>query len=77
MRVQPTPDNLPGYVAIQLGVRDPGEKGRLRSFTYFVSLPLAREEFDTTLFDESERPDMAQPTRGGPNDNPVHAVVVK
>ncbi|MCH8333343.1 hypothetical protein IIC65_05370, partial [Candidatus Sumerlaeota bacterium] len=48
----PVPDNLPGYIAIQLGLRDPVTMGRIRSFTFFVSLPMAQEQFDTTLADE-------------------------
>lgn len=51
---EPQPDNLPGYIAIQLGIRDPDSGGRMQSFTFFISLPLAREEFDTTAADDTE-----------------------
>ena len=37
------PDDLPGYIAIQIGVRMPTGKGRLYSYTIFHSLPLAQE----------------------------------
>lgn len=47
----PKPDNLPGYVAVQLGVRDPGNAGKLRSFTIMFSCPLAREEVDPAALD--------------------------
>lgn len=52
MAYQRRPDDLPGYVAIQLGMRDAKAKGRLRSFTFYFSLPQGQEEFDTTLADE-------------------------
>ncbi len=45
----PRPDDLPGYVAIQIGVRDPRQNGDLRSFTIFISLPEAQEEPDTSM----------------------------
>lgn len=51
IRFQTQPDNLPGYVAIQLGLRDPLGQGRIRSFTFFVSFPMANETFDTTNVD--------------------------
>lgn len=38
-----SPDDLPGFVAIQLGVRGADGKGRLYSYTIFHSLPLAQE----------------------------------
>ncbi len=47
-------DDLPGYMAIQLGVRAPGGKGRLHSFTFFYSFPQAQET-DTLILDEMER----------------------
>lgn len=37
------PDDLPGYVAIQLGLRMPNGKGRLYSFTIYHSMPRAQE----------------------------------
>lgn len=37
------PDDLPGYVAIQIGLRQPNGKGRLYSFTIYHSMPGARE----------------------------------
>jgi hypothetical protein len=37
------PDDLPGYIAIQLGVRAPEGKGRLYSFTFYYSVPQALE----------------------------------
>jgi len=55
IRYTKEPDGLPGYIALQLGVRDPDQGGRLRSFTFFVSLPLAREELDTSLLDPEEQ----------------------
>lgn len=45
----PHPDDLPGYVSIQLGLRDPDYGGRLQSFTFVVAIPQAQEDFDTTL----------------------------
>ena len=36
-------DELPGYMAIQFGVRAPTGKGKLYSFTIYHSLPLAQE----------------------------------
>ena len=53
MSFQPVPDNLPGYIAIQLGVRGRDRGGRLRSYTFFVSLPLANEQFDLGSIDEA------------------------
>lgn len=37
------PDDLPGYVAIQIGVRSPELKGKLYTFTIFHSMPSAEE----------------------------------
>ncbi|MCE5228129.1 prepilin-type N-terminal cleavage/methylation domain-containing protein [bacterium] len=37
------PDELPGYVAIQIGIRSPELKGKLYTFTIFHSMPLAEE----------------------------------
>jgi hypothetical protein len=68
IRFTPQPDNLPGYIAIQLGLRDPVEGGRLRSFTIFVSLPMAREEFDTTAIEDVEQPGFARPAPYIPSD---------
>lgn len=37
------PDDLPGYVAIQIGVTSPGLKGRVYTFTIFQAMPVAEE----------------------------------
>lgn len=37
------PDDLPGYIAIQIGVRSPALKGRVYTFTIFQSMPTAEE----------------------------------
>ena len=37
------PDELPGTMSIQIGVRAPGGKGRIYSFTFYYNLPLAQE----------------------------------
>lgn len=47
-------DDLPAYCAIQLGVREPGEAGRLRSFTFFISLSEAQERLDASMLDSPE-----------------------
>lgn len=57
----PGPDNLPAYIAIQLGIRDPKVKGRTHSFTFFVSLARAMEEFDTSMIETSDNPAFAIP----------------
>ncbi|MCL5269700.1 MAG: prepilin-type N-terminal cleavage/methylation domain-containing protein [bacterium] len=43
LRVKTPPDELPGYVAVQVGVRAPGGGSRLYSFTFFYSVPEAQE----------------------------------
>ncbi|OPZ08250.1 MAG: hypothetical protein BWZ08_01292 [candidate division BRC1 bacterium ADurb.BinA292] len=56
-----SPDNLPGYVAVQLGVRAAEGVGRLYSFTFFHSLPQAQE---TDVYrDEMEFGDRPPPLR--------------
>ncbi|MEN6625368.1 MAG: type II secretion system protein [Candidatus Sumerlaeia bacterium] len=48
-----TPDNLPGYVAMQVSVRSPSLKGsKMYTFTIFHSMPLA-EETDVRIDEES------------------------
>lgn len=49
----PKPDNLPGYVVIQLGVRRPG-RAKVHSFTFFYSCPMAQEDFDTSQIEDGE-----------------------
>jgi hypothetical protein len=43
LRIKTPPDELPGYVAVQVGVKAPGGKSRLYSFTFFYSVPEAQE----------------------------------
>lgn len=74
-RFTPRPDNLPGYLAIQLGLRDPIREGKIQSFTFFVSMPLAREEFDTTSMEEPDREGLARPTVADPPGNEVSLFV--
>ncbi len=58
------PDDLPGYIAIQVGVRDPKSKGRLHSFTFFVSMSAAQEEVDTSMLDDMTQGGFKLPTLG-------------
>jgi len=47
-------DDLPAYCAIQLGVREQSEGGRLRSFTFFISLAESQERLDASALEETE-----------------------
>lgn len=49
-------DDLPGYVAIQLGMRLPGGRGRIHSFTFFHALPIGQER-DIRELEEDEIPE--------------------
>lgn len=50
------PDDLPGYMAIQLGLKNKeGKGGRAHYFTFYFSFPSAQEEFDTEQIDEDQR----------------------
>lgn len=67
-----TPDGLPAYIAVQLGIRaSRGKKGRMRSFTFFTSIPMARETFDTTMIDETDRLDLLSRTPEEPPDSEI------
>jgi hypothetical protein len=48
------PDDLPGYIVVNLGVRGPRGVGRVHKFTFFHAIPLA-EERDVLLLTEEER----------------------
>jgi prepilin-type N-terminal cleavage/methylation domain-containing protein len=48
------PDDLPGYLVVQLGVRGPRGIGRKHTFTFFQALPLA-EERDVLQLTKEER----------------------
>lgn len=57
------PDGLPAYIAVQLGIRaSRGKKVRIKSFTFFTSIPMSRELFDTTMIDETDRLDLLSRT---------------
>lgn len=75
IRIDPTPDNLPGYFAIQIGIRDVDGRGKLRSFTIVVSNPLGREEVDPSVLEELEIEPSSNivapvPVRGNPFEAP-------
>jgi hypothetical protein len=46
------PDNLPAYMAVQLGLRMPDGKSRLFSFTFYYSFPQSQET-DVMMVDPS------------------------
>ncbi|MBI1785407.1 type II secretion system protein [Candidatus Sumerlaeota bacterium] len=59
---QVRPDDLPGYIAIQIGIRDPDSKGRWHSFTFFVSMPKAQEEVDTSQLEDAAQSGFTMPS---------------
>ncbi len=66
------PDGLPAYIAVQLGIRaSSGKNGRMKSFTFFTSIPMSRELFDTTIIDETDRLDLLSRTPEEPPDSEI------
>lgn len=53
---RPQPDDLPAYVAIELGLRAPGLGGRIHNFTFFYSIPQSQE----TDVEEEDEPSYGQ-----------------
>lgn len=49
MPFNPRPDDLPGYLSIHVGIRDEKYGGKLQSFTFVVSIPMAQEDFDASM----------------------------